>query len=49
MNENFKNEDLKQQKADDTKVKIENMRNWLLDEARCKEIAQKLCAYISKS
>ncbi len=41
-NENFNNNP-------EIQKKIDYMRNIVLDEKKCKEIAQKLCAYISKS
>lgn len=34
-------------KTKDTDAKLESMRMLVLDEQKCKEIAQKLCAYIS--
>lgn len=37
----------KEQKANEMQEKLEKMRIILTDEERCKEIAQKLCAYIS--
>ena len=33
----------------ETDAKIENMKTILYDADRCKEIAQKLCAYIKES
>lgn len=33
----------------ETEVKLEKMRCIVMDETRCKEIAQKLCAYISSN
>ena len=37
------------QKKEETENKLENMRKTVLDSEKCKEIAQKLCAYISKN
>ena len=37
----------KQQKADEMQDKLDKMRMILTDSEKCKEIAQKLCAYIS--
>lgn len=47
----MENKDLqsKQKKEQETQEKLEKMRNILYDENKCKEIAQKLCAYISKN
>ena len=36
-------------KKDDTNEKLDKMRTILYDEEKCKEIAQKLCAYIKGS
>lgn len=41
---NFENN---QDKKAETNAKLEKMRIILTDEQKCKEIAQKLCAYIS--
>ena len=35
--------------SNDTQNKLEKMRSCLLDKEKCKEIAQKLCAYISSN
>ncbi|MBQ9150459.1 hypothetical protein IJX73_05965 [bacterium] len=45
---NFNNNNSKEQKQEEIDKKLEFMRNSLFDEQKCKEIAQKLCAYISK-
>ena len=37
-----------QDKKDDTNAKLDKMRAILFNEEKCKEIAQKLYAYISK-
>ncbi len=36
-------------KIDRTQIKIDKMRMILSDQEKCKEIAQKLCAYISEN
>lgn len=47
----MENKDLnsKQNKAQETQNKLEKMRSVAYDQEKCKEIAQKLCAYISKN
>ena len=42
-----KNTNLNKNLKSDTQNKLEKMRNCLYDKEKCKEIAQKLCAYIS--
>ena len=42
-------EKTKEERQEQTQNKLNSMRNILYDEERCKEIAQKLCAYISKN
>ena len=44
--ENYYN---KTQKNQETQNKLEKMRETVLDSEKCKEIAQKLCAYISEN
>ena len=44
-----KNTNLNKNLSNDTQNKLEKMRNCLLDKEKCKEIAQKLCAYISSN
>ena len=44
--DNYKNNS---QNNEETQDKLENMRKILFDSEKCKEIAQKLCAYISKN
>ncbi|MBQ4647135.1 MAG: hypothetical protein IJB79_07280 [Candidatus Gastranaerophilales bacterium] len=39
----------KEEKAQEMQNKLEKMRFVLTDEQKCKEIAQKLCAYINKN
>ena len=46
--DNFKDLTTNQEKKEQTEVKLEKMRQIVADEEKCKEIAQKLCAYISK-
>lgn len=46
MNKNY--EKTKQERQKQTEEKLNKMRQTLLDKENCKEIAQKLCAYISK-
>ena len=46
--DNFKDLTTKQDNKAQTEDKLEKMRQMLIDEEKCKEIAQKLCAYISK-
>ncbi len=46
--DNFNDIKTKEQKQEEINKKLEFMRNSLFDEQKCKEIAQKLCAYISK-
>lgn len=45
----MKNNDIKskEQKEYELQEKLDKMRMILTDEEKCKEIAQKLCAYIS--
>lgn len=38
-----------QERKEQTEQKLNKMRSVVLDEEKCKEIAQKLCAYISKN
>lgn len=38
-----------QDKKEETEQKLNKMRNIVYDEEKCKEIAQKLCAYIAKN
>ena len=45
---NFNDIKTKEQKQEEIDKKLEFMRNSLFDAQKCKEIAQKLCAYISK-
>ena len=45
---NFKDLDTKQDKKFDVENKLEKMRQIVTDHEKCKEIAQKLCAYISQ-
>ena len=47
MNENYNK--TKQDKKEQTEQKLNKMRSVVCDEQKCKEIAQKLCAYISKN
>jgi len=47
MNENYNK--TKQDKKEQTEQKLNKMRSVVYDEQKCKEIAQKLCAYISKN
>ena len=47
MNENYNK--TKQDKKEQTEQKLNKMRSVVYDEEKCKEIAQKLCAYISKN
>lgn len=42
-----KYEKTKEERQEQTKQKIDKMRSVVYDEEKCKEIAQKLCAYIS--
>ena len=37
----------KEEREEQTKQKIDKMRSVVYDQEKCKEIAQKLCAYIS--
>ena len=46
--DSFKDFTTAQDKKKETENKLEKMRQILADENKCKEIAQKLCAYISK-
>ena len=39
----------KEQKSYEIQEKLDKMRMILTDEEKCKEIAQKLCAYISSN
>ena len=48
MDKNYFNNNQTDSKKE-TDAKIENMKNILFDADRCKEIAQKLCAYIKES
>lgn len=48
MEKNYFNNTNNQNKKEEIKTKIEDMRSVIYDEYRCKEIAQKLCAYIAK-
>ena len=48
MNKN-NNEKPMQNQDKQTQDKLEKMRSIIADEQRCKEIAQKLCAYIAKN
>ena len=45
---NFENKKSEKQRKEETDKKLESMRNTLFDAQKCKEIAQKLCAYISQ-
>ena len=38
-----------EQRQEQTEQKLNKMRSVVYDEEKCKEIAQKLCAYISKN
>ena len=46
MENNF--EKTQQERKEQTEQKLSKMRSVVYDEQKCKEIAQKLCAYISK-
>ena len=46
--DNFKDLTTKQDNKAQTEDKLEKMRQILTNEEKCKEIAQKLCAYISE-
>lgn len=46
--DNFKDLTTNQDKKEQTEAKLEKMRQIVTDEEKCKEIAQKLCAYISR-
>ena len=39
----------KKERQEQTEQKLDKMRSVVYDQEKCKEIAQKLCAYISKS
>ena len=39
----------KEERQAQTEQKLDKMRSVVYDEERCKEIAQKLCAYISQN
>lgn len=47
MENNF--EKTQQERKEQTEQKLNKMRSVVYDEEKCKEIAQKLCAYISKN
>jgi len=47
MDNNF--EKTQQERKEQTEQKLNKMRSVVYDEEKCKEIAQKLCAYISKN
>ncbi|MBR5303319.1 MAG: hypothetical protein IKU37_00660 [Candidatus Gastranaerophilales bacterium] len=47
MDKDCKNTKIDRQKQ--TEQKLNKMRNIVYDQEKCKEIAQKLCAYISKN
>ena len=44
----FNNPKFNEDKQKQTEDKLEKMRSIVTDEQKCKEIAQKLCAYISQ-
>ena len=46
---NYNNFNNPQSQNSETQIKLEKMRSVLSDKEKCKEIAQKLCAYISKN
>lgn len=46
--DDFKDLTTNQEKKEQTEVKLEKMRQIITDGEKCKEIAQKLCAYISQ-
>jgi hypothetical protein len=46
--DNFKDLTANKDKKEQTETKLEKMRQIVADEEKCKEIAQKLCAYISQ-
>lgn len=46
---NYNNFNNLQSQNNETQIKLEKMRSILSDKEKCKEIAQKLCAYISSS
>ena len=39
----------KEERQEQTEQKLDKMRSVVYDEEKCKEIAQKLCAYISSN
>ena len=47
MNENYGK--TKEERQEQTEQKLDKMRSIICDQEKCKEIAQKLCAYISKN
>ena len=47
MDKNY--EKTKEQRQEQTEQKLDKMRSVVYDQEKCKEIAQKLCAYISNN